>query len=120
MIRHTTLGAKRSSRRLSRTAVGGIFLFAPFFCCFTGQAVLNGAEPSLPEAAVILDKYIKVTGGRTAYEKIHNRVSKGHHEFVGMGLEGTQTNYQARPNGSQTACGRRNLPHGWNPEDCRI
>jgi hypothetical protein len=53
---------------------------------------------ALPDAATILDKYVEVTGGEAAYERIHNRVTKGHHEFVGMGLKGTQTYYQAQPN----------------------
>ena len=44
------------------------------------------ADPrTSPEAAAVLDKYVEVTGGRQAYEKITNRVTKKRLVHVGMG-----------------------------------
>lgn len=56
------------------------------------------ADAPLPDAGTIIDNYIKATGGKAAYERIHNRVIKGRLEFVGMDLGGTHTSYAAAPN----------------------
>ncbi len=57
-----------------------------------------GADLPLPDGGSVIDDFVAASGGKTAFEKIRNRVSKGHHEFVGMGLKGTQAYYAARPN----------------------
>jgi hypothetical protein len=56
------------------------------------------AEEQLPKAEEILDKFVEVTGGRAAYEKVHNEKSTGTFEFVGKGVKGTLTSYRAEPN----------------------
>ncbi len=58
------------------------------------------ADDVKPEA--ILDKYVEVTGGSAAYEKIKTEVASGTLEISGMGLNGTLTNYRAAPNKSYT------------------
>jgi len=63
-----------------------------------GAAV--AADDVKPEA--ILDKYVEVTGGRAAYEKIKTEVTTGTLEITGMGLNGTLTIYQAAPDKSYT------------------
>lgn len=45
----------------------------------------------------VLDRYVEVTGGKEAYEKFHNRVSRGTMELPALGLKGKATLYQAAP-----------------------
>src|ERR1039457_2351124 len=47
------------------------------------------ADDIKPEA--ILDKYVEVTGGRAAYEKIKTEVATGTLEITSIGLSGTLT-----------------------------
>src|ERR1019366_3689049 len=58
------------------------------------------ADDIKPEA--ILDKYVEVTGGRAAYEKIQTEVATGTLEIAGMGLSGMLTSYRAAPDKSYT------------------
>jgi hypothetical protein len=52
----------------------------------------------LPKGDEILDKYVTVTGGKDAYEKVKNRLLTGTMKVAGQGLEGKITIYQAPPN----------------------
>jgi len=54
---------------------------------------LFAADDVKPEA--ILDKYVEVTGGRAAYEKIKTELATGTVEV--MGMNGTLTSYRAAP-----------------------
>jgi hypothetical protein len=56
------------------------------------------AEEPLPKAEEILDKFVDATGGKAAYEKVHNEKSTGTFEFVGKGVKGAMTIYRAEPN----------------------
>lgn len=56
----------------------------------------------LPKAEVILDRYLEVTGGKAAYEKVHSELTKGTMEFTGKGIKGTIVNWEAEPNKSFT------------------
>lgn len=60
--------------------------------------VASAQETKLPDAAKIMDKYVEATGGKEAYKKIHNRVSKGTLEILGQGLEIKIEIISARPN----------------------
>jgi hypothetical protein len=51
----------------------------------------------LPKADEILDKYVKVTGGKEAYEKVKNRVSQGTVTLAPFGVTGKITVYEAAP-----------------------
>jgi hypothetical protein len=53
-----------------------------------------------PEA--ILDKYIEVTGGRAAYEKIKTEIATGTLDISSFGISGTLTIYQAAPDKAYT------------------
>jgi hypothetical protein len=54
--------------------------------------------PQLPKGEALLDKYIEVTGGKAAYEKIHSTIATGTMEMsAAMGLKGKLTIYQAEP-----------------------
>lgn len=59
------------------------------------------ADDIKPEA--ILDKYIEVTGGRAAYDKVKTEITTGTMEITNIGLSGTLTVYQAAPDKSYTA-----------------
>jgi hypothetical protein len=67
------------------------------------------AEEPLPKAEEILDKFVDVTGGKAAYEKVHNEKSAGTFEFVGKGVKGTLTSYRAEPNKMYTRVELENI-----------
>ena len=66
--------------------------------CLAGPSALKAQEEKLPDAATILDKYVQVTGGKVAYEKLQNKVSKGTCDFVSLGMKASLTSYAAAPN----------------------
>jgi hypothetical protein len=51
----------------------------------------------LPKAESILDRYVKVTGGRGAYLKHKTEILTGTIDFPAMGLKGKLTRYAAAP-----------------------
>jgi len=55
------------------------------------------AQDQLPRGETIVDKYIEVTGGKAAYEKIRSEVVTGSITFGAMGIKGTLTAYHAEP-----------------------
>lgn len=55
------------------------------------------ADGPVPKAEVTLDRYIEVTGGKTAYLKRRNEVATGTMEFPAQGLKGALTRYAAAP-----------------------
>jgi hypothetical protein len=57
-------------------------------------------QQKLPTAEEILEKFIEATGGRQAYEKLHNRIITARIEFVETGISGTTAEYKADPNRS--------------------
>lgn len=58
------------------------------------------ATAKMPTAQEILNKYAQALGGKTAYEKIKTRMTKGTMEIVPMGIKGTFESYSAAPNKS--------------------
>jgi hypothetical protein len=62
-------------------------------CCAAGVRAL--AEDKLPKGADLMDKFIEVTGGKAAYEKLKDREAEGTVSF--MGIDGTIHLYQAEP-----------------------
>jgi len=58
------------------------------------------ADEITPEA--ILDKFVEVTGGRAAYDKIHSEIATGTLEITGAGISGTVTSYRLAPDKSYT------------------
>jgi zinc protease len=61
-------------------------------------AVSALAAADLPKGEAVLDKYVVATGGKAAYDKIHNTTTTGTVEFKAMGLKGKMTAYAAEPN----------------------
>lgn len=65
--------------------------------CLLVFATVIHAEDALPKGEAILEKYIEATGGRAAYAKIHNSITKGTMEIVSQGIKGALTVYAAAP-----------------------
>lgn len=71
----------------------------------SGPVAIGGSQEldnKLPTAEAILDRYIEVTGGRNAYKSIHNILSRGTFQLVGMPSLGKYTAYEAEPNKTRT------------------
>jgi len=66
------------------------------------SAVALQAAETLPTGEAILDKYIEVTGGKAAYEKVRTQVSNAVMEFTGKGVRANVTMYHAEPAKSYT------------------
>jgi hypothetical protein len=60
----------------------------------------RAADEELPKAEAILDRYVEVTGGSAAYDKLHSEVMTIEMEFVGRGIKGTLTRYADASNNS--------------------
>jgi hypothetical protein len=58
------------------------------------------ADETLPKAESILDRSVEATGGKTAYDKVHNAVEKGTFELPAQGIKGNATIYAAEPDKS--------------------
>lgn len=56
------------------------------------------SDEKLPDAADILEKYVEVTGGKEAYEKVKARITRGKIEVPAMGMSGTLESVTAAPN----------------------
>jgi outer membrane lipoprotein-sorting protein len=65
--------------------------------CSCGAAA---AEGQLPKAEEILDKFVDASGGKAAYDKVHNEKWSGTFEFLGKGIKGAITSYRSEPNKS--------------------
>jgi hypothetical protein len=62
--------------------------------------VLIGSRPThaadaLPSPESILDRYVEVTGGRQAYERLKSEIATGTMEYSAQGIKGTITRYEA-------------------------
>jgi hypothetical protein len=68
----------------------------PAFLLLAAAAL--AADDMKPEA--ILDKYVEVTGGRAAYEKVQTEIASGTLEITSVGVSGTITSYRAWPDKS--------------------
>jgi hypothetical protein len=74
-----------------------ILLTATIICLagfFTGLAEEGGAQ----SAENILGRYIDATGGKDAYDRISNRVTKSVMEMPAQGISMNMTIYHSRPN----------------------
>jgi hypothetical protein len=66
------------------------------------SACLAPAAEPLPSAEAIIERYIEVTGGRAAAEKLRSQVLAGTIEMVGKGITGTAVVYRKAPNKSRS------------------
>ncbi len=77
---------------------GKISLGAVLLLASAGARLVAADE--LPKAETILDKSVEATGGKAAYEKIHNEISSG--SMAVGGMSGTATIYRAEPDKTYT------------------
>jgi outer membrane lipoprotein-sorting protein len=72
-----------------------------FILSLFAGALLASAQPAaketLPTAESILDRYVEVTGGKAAYEKVKSSVSSGTMEIPAQNISGKMTIYAAAP-----------------------
>ena len=68
-------------------------LLAPCLCPLS----TSGSDESLPKGEAILEKHLEAMGGREAYEKLRNRVTKGTFSIPGMIANAKMTTYAAAP-----------------------
>ena len=95
------INAMRSGNSVNRLVV--VFLAATLICSFVAPSsaapqAAAASQKKLPSAEEILDRYIKATGGKKAYDKIKNRVTKSTMEIAGQGIKLSLTVYAAKPN----------------------
>lgn len=67
-------------------------------CAAAATTTVWAQDEQLPQAHTILDKYVEVTGGKAAYQKLHNRVIKGTMRIPAEDANLSVTVYQAAPN----------------------
>lgn len=74
-------------------------LIAFIVTAFIVTAISPGlhGQGSLPDGEAVLAKYIEASGGKAAYEKLHNSITTGSMEVVGQGMKGKLTVYSAEP-----------------------
>jgi len=53
---------------------------------------------NLPTGEDLIEKYLQATGGKEAYAKLKNRVSRGTVELTGLNKKGTLSIFEAAPN----------------------
>jgi hypothetical protein len=58
---------------------------------------------SLPTGEAVIAKYIDVTGGQAAYDKVHSTISTGTVSMPAQGISGKVTMYEADPDKNYTA-----------------
>jgi len=63
-----------------------------------GCSIMRGAKTGgIPDASLVINKYIDATGGRAAHDAVMNRVTKGRFTIEGQAITGEMTIYVARP-----------------------
>jgi hypothetical protein len=66
--------------------------------CINWPGVLSADEKKLPDAEIILDRFVEATGGLKAYNRIKNRVTESTFEISQMGIKAQITSCHAKPN----------------------
>ncbi|MBZ5496885.1 MAG: outer membrane lipoprotein-sorting protein [Acidobacteriia bacterium] len=64
----------------------------------TSTTRLSRTQDKPPAAEEILERFIRATGGRPAYEKLHNQIIMGAVEFVESGIKGKTAEYKTETN----------------------
>jgi hypothetical protein len=82
----------RSTERWMRT------LWLPALILLAAVVTIHApAEEKLPDAADVIAGFVEASGGREAYEKVGNRVTRANLELVGQGITLGVTIYAERP-----------------------
>ncbi|CAN5386313.1 hypothetical protein BH09PLA1_BH09PLA1_21870 [soil metagenome] len=88
---------------MSKRKTTGWMLTAALLAGFVGAAprtLVSSARANMADLTgeQIIEKYIEVTGGRDAYEKVKSRITTGKLAVPAQGLDATITTYQKAPN----------------------
>ena len=62
-----------------------------------GETTTTPPAPALPSAAEVLDRYVEVTGGKAAYDKLTSSVMTGKMSIPSQNISGTVEVYMAAP-----------------------
>ncbi len=62
----------------------------------------TGLAETLPKAEALLDRYIELSGGKAAYEKLKSQSMRAEVEFIGQGIKGSSRTLSEYPNRSLT------------------
>ena len=81
---------------MNRTLVRANVIIAAALMAAMASPRLVAAD--LPKAETILDKFVEVTGGKAAYQKLHSLMLTGTFEMSAAGIKGAVTSYRAEPN----------------------
>jgi outer membrane lipoprotein-sorting protein len=87
----------RSTRRRLFSALTVLTLGA-LLASSTSLRASQDAKGQQPTGEQVIDKYIEVTGGRAAYEKVKTRVTHGKMTIPAQGMAGTIEIYSKAPN----------------------
>ncbi|MEP0847752.1 MAG: hypothetical protein HRF50_13155 [Phycisphaerae bacterium] len=92
------MNAPRNFRRI----LAPLAVFASLLACAASLGQTEPAKPAvkpedLPKAEEILERFIQVTGGKAAYEKLKNRVTTGTIEVPAANIKGTMKVYHQAP-----------------------
>ena len=82
---------------LGLAVVAGLAGYAPYAPQFVPSTAVASTEAD-PTGEQVLDKYIEVTGGKAAYEKVKSRVITGKMSIPAQGIGGDIQMYQKAPN----------------------
>jgi hypothetical protein len=83
-------------RTSTNRCVMGMLLFLSGVFVLSNSSIARGsADAALPKAEAVFDRFIEVTGGKAAYEKLKNRVITATLEMPAMNLKMKMTSYQA-------------------------
>lgn len=86
------------------------------------RAAVETVTPNLPSVDLILEKYLAVSGGKEAFDRITSRVSTGAVELTALGMKGTVEIVEESPNKSSMIINAPGLgimqrtfdgAHGW-------
>ncbi len=89
---------KRLPKKLPLLRGGFLTVLMCLLMAGASVGTLSAEEQTLPSAEDILERYVNETGGRKAYQKVQNRVSKMEMEIKGAGIKMELTLYQGKPN----------------------
>lgn len=98
----------RHRPRRRSVAVGSMAAMTVVCCTLSG--ITHAGDDTLPSGAEVLDKYIEATGGKAAYEKLRNRVTRATIDFNVSGVTGEMTIYEAAPNKRYTLFESESFP----------
>lgn len=100
-VKHNEMA--RGGSRITKYILAAIIITTVFAAVslaaviFIAVSTRNAEAESLPSGKEVCERYVKVTGGRKAYDKIDTRVTRGKFAMPAQGLVMSLTTYTRRP-----------------------